>query len=34
MTGIGGGSLMTPLLILVFGVKPVRRSAPTWPMRR
>ena len=23
MTGIGGGSLMTPLLILVFGVKPV-----------
>jgi uncharacterized membrane protein YfcA len=23
MTGIGGGSLMTPVLILVFGVKPV-----------
>jgi uncharacterized protein len=23
MTGIGGGSLMTPLLILVFGVKPL-----------
>jgi hypothetical protein len=23
MTGMGGGSLMTPLLILVFGVKPV-----------
>ena len=23
MTGIGGGSLMTPLLILVFGVKPI-----------
>ncbi|MEA2297805.1 MAG: uncharacterized protein QOF77_741 [Solirubrobacteraceae bacterium] len=23
MTGVGGGSLMTPLLILVFGVKPV-----------
>jgi len=23
MTGIGGGSLMTPLLILIFGVKPV-----------
>jgi uncharacterized membrane protein YfcA len=23
MTGIGGGSLMTPLLIIVFGVKPV-----------
>ena len=22
-TGIGGGSLMTPLLILVFGIKPV-----------
>lgn len=23
MTGVGGGSLMTPLLILIFGVKPV-----------
>src|SRR4029078_1580819 len=23
LTGMGGGSLMTPLLILVFGVKPV-----------
>ncbi|MBA3840222.1 MAG: sulfite exporter TauE/SafE family protein, partial [Thermoleophilaceae bacterium] len=23
LTGVGGGSLMTPLLILVFGVKPV-----------
>ena len=23
MTGIGGGSLMTPLLILVFGVNPL-----------
>src|SRR5579884_2184088 len=23
MTGVGGGSLMTPILILVFGVKPV-----------
>ncbi|HVL96048.1 MAG TPA: TSUP family transporter [Solirubrobacteraceae bacterium] len=23
MTGVGGGSLMTPLLILVFGIKPV-----------
>src|SRR5579884_95301 len=23
MTGVGGGSLMTPLLVLVFGVKPV-----------
>src|ERR671915_2555209 len=23
MTGIGGGSLMTPMLILVFGVTPV-----------
>ena len=22
-TGMGGGSLMTPLLILVFGIKPV-----------
>src|SRR4051794_11412332 len=23
MTGMGGGSLMTPLLILLFGIKPV-----------
>src|SRR5688500_4450873 len=23
LTGMGGGSLMTPLLILVFGIKPV-----------
>ena len=23
MTGMGGGTLMTPLLILVFGIKPV-----------
>ena len=23
MTGMGGGSLMTPLLILVFGIQPV-----------
>ena len=23
MTGMGGGTLMTPLLILLFGVKPV-----------
>src|SRR3954470_12667466 len=23
MTGMGGGSLMTPLLIIVFGIKPV-----------
>src|SRR3954471_11726920 len=23
MTGVGGGSLMTPLLILIFGTKPV-----------
>jgi len=22
-TGMGGGSLMTPLLIIVFGIKPV-----------
>ena len=30
LTGIGGGSLMTPLLILVVGIKPVGgRSGPT-----
>src|SRR5690242_663311 len=23
LTGMGGGSLMTPLLVLVFGIKPV-----------
>ena len=23
LTGMGGGSLMTPLLIVVFGIKPV-----------
>lgn len=23
LTGMGGGSLMTPLLIIVFGIKPV-----------
>ena len=23
MTGMGGGTLMTPLLILIFGIKPV-----------
>lgn len=23
LTGVGGGSLMTPILVLVFGVKPV-----------
>ena len=34
MTGIGGGSLMTPLLILVFGVSrspPWERTSPTAP---
>ena len=25
MTGMGGGSLMTPLLVLVFGFKPTVR---------
>src|SRR3954453_16090654 len=42
MTGMGGGSLMTPLLVLVFGIKPttaigtdifyaaVTKSAQTW----
>ena len=30
MTGVGGGSLMTPLLILLFGVHPatVKRTHP------
>src|SRR4051812_30048788 len=28
MTGMGGGSLMTPLLILVFGIKPVTAVGP------
>jgi len=22
MTGVGGGSLMTPILVLIFGIKP------------
>ena len=35
LTGIGGGSLMTPLLILVVGVQARRRrSAPTSPTAR
>jgi len=29
MTGVGGGSLMTPLLILLFGIHRQRPSAPT-----
>jgi uncharacterized membrane protein YfcA len=29
LTGVGGGSLMTPILVLLFGVHPRRRSAPT-----
>jgi uncharacterized membrane protein YfcA len=28
MTGVGGGSLMTPLLILLFGVHPATVSGP------
>jgi uncharacterized membrane protein YfcA len=29
MTGMGGGSLMTPMLVLVFGFKPSVGSGPT-----
>jgi uncharacterized membrane protein YfcA len=29
MTGMGGGSLMTPMLVLVFGFNRPSRSAPT-----
>jgi len=28
LTGMGGGSLMTPLLILLFGVHPDERTDP------
>jgi uncharacterized protein len=28
MTGVGGGSLMTPLLVLLFGVHPATALAP------
>jgi hypothetical protein len=34
LTGVGGGSLMTPLLVLMFGVNPRRRWAPTCCSRR
>jgi uncharacterized protein len=30
LTGVGGGSLMTPLLVLLFGLIRPRRSAPIW----
>jgi hypothetical protein len=29
MTGVGGGSLMTPILVLFFGIDAPKRSAPT-----
>jgi hypothetical protein len=29
MTGVGGGSLMTPLLVLLFGIHPVTAVANT-----
>jgi uncharacterized membrane protein YfcA len=31
-TGVGGGSLMTPLLVLLFNITPVPRSAPICSM--
>ena len=34
LTGIGGGSLMTPLLVLFIGTKPSSPSAPTSPTAR
>ena len=34
VTGVGGGSVMTPVLILLFGVQPNAPSAPTCSMRR
>src|SRR3954462_14154363 len=33
LPGMGGGSLMTPLLIVVFGVKPVTAVGPDLPYR-
>lgn len=34
LTGVGGGSLMTPLLTLMFGFSPATRWAQTWRSRR
>ena len=34
ITGIGGGALMTPLLILLFGILPVTASEPTSSTRQ
>ena len=34
MTGVGGGSLMTPIFILLFGIHPAPRSAPISSTRR
>ena len=30
LTGAGGGALMTPMLILLFGITPSPRSPATW----
>ena len=33
LTGAGGGALMTPMLILLFGIKPPPPSPATWSRR-
>ena len=30
LTGMGGGALMTPILLIFFGINPRRRSRRTW----
>jgi uncharacterized membrane protein YfcA len=30
LTGMGGGALMTPMLVLLFGVDPSRRCRAIW----
>ena len=34
LTGVGGGSLMTPLLVLLFGFHRLQRSAPIYSTPR
>ena len=34
LTGMGGGSLMTPLLVIVFGFNPTHRDRDGHPARR
>ena len=36
LTGMGGGALMTPILLIFFGISPTARSArrPRRPRRR